>query len=698
MRLAPLALAVALFLVSVQAQEAPVASAIGWRQNWSGSFPEAAPPATWDRSARPAIGLLKVSAAKPKVESEKTATPIVENVVTDWLALGPFSAGDPAKALDQEFIKDETQCSPDEAATVGELEWKTHSKRPVEEIARSDKLKDAPWNAPKYNGIELAKLFEGKDPKEQVGYLHTYLYSPKAGTVAALFNHGGGLKMWLNGAQVYANPKDTNIAPYNYWAMNNLITGNGHSPSVKLELKEGWNRLLLKCVQGKDRWHIDLRITAPTDAAYETKNIVWETKLPLWSRSNPIIVGDKIFTLSEPDELICLDKRSGKVLWRRTNTYFDATPETERAANPLFKEVEAVVAKMPAAQGYEEIFALRRQMRDLLYKIDQAKYRWPAPAHYLAHGFTTPTPCSDGQCVYIYMGHGVAACYDLDGNRKWIQTLKDIHHDIFNCNSPVLVGNKFIVYSNGYYRAFDKATGKVLWTSEQFSNGIDIYHGDKKSPSTNFGGSILAVHVNDEDYLIGPIKGGVGRVSDGKVLSVHQQGAHQGTPLRMGDYILDPDLWRWKLKVVSPDNLEYSEAQRVDNAANGMSSPIYHDGLVYSLSIHGAFSACENTPTGLKLLYTKKLDLKPYFEGDHCGCAISPTLAGKYVYVSDNKGTTIVVEAGREFKQVAVNRIENFIDRITPGNMQEETYAPQVCDGKYIYWRGESNLYCIGEK
>src|SRR5690242_19336889 len=97
MRLTPFALAVAFILVSAQAQETPVVSAIGWRQNWSGSFPDATPPAIWDRSARPAIGLLKVSAAKPKAESEKTATPIVENVVTDWLALGPFSAGDPTK-------------------------------------------------------------------------------------------------------------------------------------------------------------------------------------------------------------------------------------------------------------------------------------------------------------------------------------------------------------------------------------------------------------------------------------------------------------------------------------------------------------------------------------------------------------------------------------------------------------------------
>src|SRR5690349_7490574 len=37
----------------------------------------------------------------------------------------------------------------------------------------------------------------------------------------------------------------------------------------------------------------------------EKKNIVWETKLPCYSWSTPIIVGDKIFTRSEPYDLIC---------------------------------------------------------------------------------------------------------------------------------------------------------------------------------------------------------------------------------------------------------------------------------------------------------------------------------------------------------------------------------------------------------
>src|SRR5262245_33496234 len=42
----------------------------------------------------------------------------------------------------------------------------------------------------------------------------------------------------------------------------------------------------------------------------EKKNIVWETKLPCYTFSSPIIVGDKVITRSEPYDLICLNKNT----------------------------------------------------------------------------------------------------------------------------------------------------------------------------------------------------------------------------------------------------------------------------------------------------------------------------------------------------------------------------------------------------
>src|SRR5688572_28881829 len=45
-------------------------------------------------------------------------------------------------------------------------------------------------------------------------------------------------------------------------------------------------------------------------------NIAWKTPMPGPSFSQPIVVGDKVFTLADPNWLVCLHARDGKVLWR----------------------------------------------------------------------------------------------------------------------------------------------------------------------------------------------------------------------------------------------------------------------------------------------------------------------------------------------------------------------------------------------
>ena len=76
---------------------------------------------------------------------------------------------------------------------------------------------------------------------------------------------------------------------------------------------------------------------------------------------------------------------------------------------------------------------------------------------------------------------------------------------------------------------------------------------------------------------------------------------------------------------------------------------------------------------------------------------IDLTLGGKHIYISDNQGTTVVIEPGRVFKQVAHNRIEQPWFRYG-FERNECTHSSPVFVGKRLYTRGEANLYCIGEK
>ena len=37
--------------------------------------------------------------------------------------------------------------------------------------------------------------------------------------------------------------------------------------------------------------------------------------MPAWANTQPIVVGDRIFTTAEPNLLVCIDARTGKILW-----------------------------------------------------------------------------------------------------------------------------------------------------------------------------------------------------------------------------------------------------------------------------------------------------------------------------------------------------------------------------------------------
>ena len=87
------------------------------------------------------------------------------------------------------------------------------------------------------------------------------------------------------------------------------------------------------------------------------------------------------------------------------------------------------------------------------------------------------------------------------------------------------------------------------------------------------------------------------------------------------------------------------------------------------------FSAID-AKTG-QVVYEEKLDLG--------GGTVYPSviLSGDHILVSSDNGTTIIIQPGREYRQIAKNKIGGF--RSTP-----------IMKGKRVYVRGLKHFYCIG--
>ncbi|MEE2640960.1 MAG: hypothetical protein VX768_10065, partial [Planctomycetota bacterium] len=63
----------------------------------------------------------------------------------------------------------------------------------------------------------------------------------------------------------------------------------------------------------------------------------------------------------------------------------------------------------------------------------------------------------------------------------------------------------------------------------------------------------------------------------------------------------------------------------------------------------------------------------------------SPTAADGKIYFTGRGGTTVVIEAGEKYRELATNSLEDRID------------ASPVLVGNEIFLRGREKLYCISE-
>jgi hypothetical protein len=683
-----------LFFLAVQVLAAGPVS--GWRGNGTGMWPEATPPLEWHRTPLGILAELRATTDRP--DDGTTGELVEKGLVRPWLVLGPLPVRDVVKNFGEPQYPGETTGHPTNGGKVGPDTW-----GPVTVKA------DDSWEfgAVQMPALDLAAAVGGYKPN-QVAYAHTYLYSPRAGSLRAVVEHSYGLKVWFNGEVVYRST-ERGMALGNYINLSRLEFGLTHpvSPRFDLKVRAGWNRLLLKVgtetTAGWQQQSVVLRLMEPPDVAYKTKNVLWMTELPHRSNATPIIAGDRVFVMAEPDELHCLDKHTGKVLWSAANNYYEALTPDERQANPAFKDkVDPLVAELKKEKDFARRVQLRQKIQQALTVIDKERFAWKGNDHFEAHfgivGFTTPTPLSDGKHVWVWLGNGVAACYDLDGNRKWITRVPA--DELSYSSSPALADGVFAVFLHKLI-GLDAATGKVLW--EQ-----------RKVNSNN--GAVLAARINAAEVFISQ-RGDIVRPRDGHVLYrslTHAGGDVSWAPgVVRGDVIYLPnyginrlhivdftgasgDAWRPKTAAIQMfEEPSRRNGKWVDRMTGG--SPLVHEGLAYAVDVYGWFYAYD---LAAKVpLYYRETELRGLFHYNSLPVAASATLIGKHIVIQDNQGTALVLEPGRTFKQVGKNRLATQIDRPWPVPGQEMVaFSPPVPDGNRLYIRGERHLYCIGAK
>jgi len=380
------------------------------------------------------------------------------------------------------------------------------------------------------------------------------------------------------------------------------------------------------------------------------QNVQWKTAVGSGS-SSPIIWADRVF-LTQFDQAsqklatLCIDRRTGNVLWRR-----------------------AVIA-----ERIEKVHELSS----------------PAAA----------TPATDGERVYVYFGSYGLLCYDLDGNPKWERRLPLPENPYGATASPILVGDLMVFNHQGkdaYLLGLNRRDGRTVWRTDrsQFRygwstpvhwrhDGIDeiVVLGGDFEPNQRLMAYDLATGA-ERWWVAGlppcgkstPVIGG-GLVFLAAPDIILDQSAEKRNPDRAAQFYAKNGN---RLMAVRPGstgevaqaNITWSDRKGVP----GVPSPLYYGGRLYTFK-DGGLVFCRVAATG-ELLYNERLGTLGYYYS-------SPVAANHRIYIASTEGVVTVIEAGAKLNVLATNRLDGAI------------LATPALAADNIYVRTKSDLYAFG--
>jgi outer membrane protein assembly factor BamB len=367
-----------------------------------------------------------------------------------------------------------------------------------------------------------------------------------------------------------------------------------------------------------------------------TRNVVWKQLIPGSGWSSPVVVTGRIYlTTSVPvtgngDQslrALCLDAKKGKVLWSKE----------------VFRQQGAT-----------------------------------APGIHSKNSHASPTPLVYDQRLYVHFGHRGTASLDLTGKVLWRNNQLKYDPVHGNGGSPILVDNALVFSCDGGDRAFvvalDRKNGKALWKTER------SVPADKKfSFSTP-----LLITVRGQKQIISPGSNMVGAYDprNGREIWRVSYDGYSVIPRPVygqGLVFISTGYNTPSLLAIRPDGkgdvTETHVAWTMRRAAPHTPSPLLVGSQLYVVSDRGVAN-CLDAKTG-KVHWQKRIG------GDY---SASPMYADGKVYYQSEEGVGVVVQEGKEFKQLAKNA------------MDERTLASYAAAGGALFLRTKTKLYRIQKK
>ena len=339
----------------------------------------------------------------------------------------------------------------------------------------------------------------------------------------------------------------------------------------------------------------------------------------------------------------------------------------------------------PPDQVYQwQVLCLDRATGKLLWKQTAAEKKPTIPKQ-PSNSYASETPVTDGEYVYAYFGMTGLFCYDMNGQLIWKKDFGSYPTAMgFGTgSSPILEGDRLFVQCDNEKQSFlialDKKTGKDLWRvdrAEKTSWSTPfVWHNKELTELVACGGQKVRSYdpsTGKQLWELGGFKGQfqASPVGDAEMLYVGCANPFGSRPLYAIHAGASGDL-TLKSGETSNAGVAWSRTQ----GGPAISSPLLYQGYLYILEQNGGFLSCYEAKTG-KQVYKERLPQAKGFTS-------SPWAYDGKIFCLDEEGQTSVVQAGAEFKVLGRNKLDEMF-----------WSSPAMANGTLIL-RGVDHLYCI---
>jgi outer membrane protein assembly factor BamB len=397
----------------------------------------------------------------------------------------------------------------------------------------------------------------------------------------------------------------------------------------------------------------------------ETKNVQWKVPISGHGTSTPVIWGDKVFVQTAVPAKGSAESSGAKA----------APPAGQKGKG-------GIGGGPPPNEPYQ--FILLCLDRNTGKTIWQKVCREQVPHEGFRAGdgsFAPASAITDGQSVFAFFGSRGLFCYDLAGNLKWEKDLGDqqTRNDFGEGATPALHGNTIIVpwdhEEEDFIVALDSRTGNELWRQPRdeptgWATPLIVEHGGSAQ--------VITIGTNrtiSYDLASGkPIWNTEGLTANVIPTPVAANGVAYLTSGFRGSKLL-------AVKLGATGDLTGTPAilWRFDQDTPYVPSPLLSDKRLYFFKSNNNILTCLDIQTGKPHYSAKRID--------RLGTVYpSPTAAGGRVYLTDRRGTTVVIKDADQLEILATNSIAEPID------------ASPAIVGKQLFLRSHQSLYCIAEK